>query len=96
MRDGHGVLLVQAQQHLRVAVAEMVDEAVVQPAETGAWVQGHEWDAERAYDLRHAIAAIEGAARFARLRTLDGAGVVPAASTRRTKHRPTPIGWPPI
>jgi hypothetical protein len=39
MRDRHGALLVQAQQHLRPFVAEIVHQTVVQPAVTRAGIE---------------------------------------------------------
>ncbi len=39
MRDGHRMLLVQAEQHLRIGISIVVDEAVVQPAKARAGIQ---------------------------------------------------------
>ncbi len=57
MRDGDGVLLVQAQQHLRALVAEVVDQAVVQSAKAGAGIDGDIGDVERAQRFGDSIAA---------------------------------------
>jgi hypothetical protein len=41
MRERHRALLVQAQQHARTRIAEMVDEAVVQAAIARSRVERH-------------------------------------------------------
>jgi hypothetical protein len=38
--DRHRAFLVQAQQHLRPLIAEIVDEAVVQAAIARTWIEG--------------------------------------------------------
>lgn len=48
MSDGHRMFLVQAEHQAWIGVAEMVDEAVVETAETGAWIER---------DIGHAEAA---------------------------------------
>jgi hypothetical protein len=57
MRDRHRVLLVQAQQHLRPLVAELVDQAVVQPAIAGAGIERGVGQVQRAQHMCHHIAA---------------------------------------
>jgi hypothetical protein len=57
VRDRDRVLLVQAQQHLRVAVAEQVYEAVVQPAIGGARVERDIRKIELAQHQRDGVAA---------------------------------------
>ena len=52
LRDRHRVLVVQAQDHLRRAVAEVVDEAVVQPAVARAGIERDVRDVERAQHRR--------------------------------------------
>ncbi len=70
MGDGNRMLLMQAQQHARIAVAEVVDQAVMQPAEASAGIQRDIGDAEGANDIRHRVAAISRATGSARLRAL--------------------------
>ena len=72
VRDRDRVLLVQAQQHLRVAVAEQVDEAVVQPAIGGAGVQRDIGQVELAQHQRDRVAAPVIARLVGENRPLDG------------------------
>ncbi|MNC87418.1 hypothetical protein D3C83_31450 [compost metagenome] len=51
MRDGDGILVVDGQQHLWRAVAEVIDDAVVQPAVARAGIQR---------DVRHVELAQHG------------------------------------
>ena len=48
VRDGHRGFLVQAEEHLRPVVAEIVDDAVVQPAVARAGIEREVRDVERA------------------------------------------------
>ena len=57
VRDRYRMLLVQAQQHLRVVVAEVVDEAVVQAAEACTGVERDVRNAKRAQRLGNDVAA---------------------------------------
>ena len=57
MRNRNGMLLVQTQQHLRVAVAEQVDKAVVEAAIGGAGVERDIGQIELAQHHRHRVAA---------------------------------------
>ncbi len=57
MRDRDRVVLVQAQQHAGPLVAEMIDQAVVQPAIARARIEAHIWNAEPAQHLRRDVAA---------------------------------------
>ena len=42
MGNRDSVFLVQTQQHLRLHIAQVIDQAVVQTTITGAWVQRDE------------------------------------------------------
>ena len=57
MRDGDGRLLVQAQQKLRILVAEIIDERIVQSAKARARIDGYVGDFERAQRLGYGVAA---------------------------------------
>ncbi len=57
VRDRDRVILVQAQQDARPLVAEVIDQAVVQPAIAGARIEADERDAEAAQHLRRDVAA---------------------------------------
>ena len=57
LRDGDGVLLVQTQQHPRILVAEIIDDAVVQAAIARAGIERDIGHIERAKRLGHHIAA---------------------------------------
>src|SRR5205823_7624068 len=57
MRDRDGVLFMQAQEHLRVAVAEQIDEAVMEPAIGGAGVERDIGQVELAQHQRDGVAA---------------------------------------
>ena len=73
VRDRDRVLLVQTQQHLRVAVAEQVDEAVVQPAIGGAGVQRDIGQVKFAQHQRDRVAAPVIARLVGENGPLDGA-----------------------
>ena len=74
VRDRDGVLLVEAEQHLRPLVAEVVDEAVVQPAEARARIERDVGDVERAQRLGDRVAAEQRAGRARVGRALDRGG----------------------
>ena len=57
LRDGDGVLLVQAQQHLGVFVAQIIHDAVMQAPVARARIQGDRGDVEGLQGLRDAVAA---------------------------------------
>ena len=57
MRDGDRMILVQAKQNARPLIAEMVDEAVMQPAITRARVEADIANAQAAEHLRGNVAA---------------------------------------
>ena len=63
MGNGDGHLFMQAQQHLGRVVAQMVDQAVVQTAVTGPWVQRQVGNLHVAQALGYGIAAPKFAAR---------------------------------
>ncbi len=71
VRHRDGVLLVQAEQHLRIAVAEQIDEAVVQAAIGGAGVQRNIGDVELAQHQRDRVRAPVIAGFVAERRPLD-------------------------
>jgi hypothetical protein len=71
--NGDGVLLVQAQNYLWRCVAEMVDEAVVKPAETCPRRQGNEGNVKPAQHLRDNVAAPADALVDRRRRTFGSA-----------------------
>lgn len=56
MRDGNSVLLVDTEQHLRLLVAEEVDQAVMQAAIARARRQGDVFKADFTQDRRDRIA----------------------------------------
>ena len=56
MRDRHYVVLVQAKQHLRRAIAQVVHETVVEAAIAGAGIQGDVGDVKATQHLRRNIA----------------------------------------
>ncbi len=57
VRDGDRGLLVQAQQHLRAGIADMVDQAVMQTAIARAWIERDIWNIEIAQRLGDHVAA---------------------------------------
>ena len=57
VRDRHRVLLVQTQKHLRIAIAEIVDEAVVQAAKARAGNERDIGQHERAQRFGDDVAA---------------------------------------
>ena len=70
MRDGDGGFLVQAEQHLRLRIAEIIDDAVVQPAIARARRERDIGDVERAQRVGDHVAAEAG-----RIGAGRGAGV---------------------
>ena len=56
MRHGDGRLLVQAEQHLRPLVPEVIDDRIVQPAVARAGIQREIGDVERAQHRRDGVA----------------------------------------
>ena len=75
VRDRDRGLLVQAQQHLRRGVADVVDEAVVQAAIARAGIERDVGNVEVAQHLGDDVAAEAGGIGAGRDRTLDGGGV---------------------
>ena len=71
VRDGDRVLLVQAEQHLRLLVAEIVDQAVVQAAIAGARIERDIFDAGCAQRVGRDVAAELGGVDAGRRRTVD-------------------------
>ena len=76
LRDRDRAFLVQAQQHLRLLVAEIIDEAVVQAAIARARIERDIGDVELAQRLGDDVAAEAGRVGAGRDRTLDRAGAV--------------------
>ncbi len=75
VRDGDGALLVQAEQHLRPLVAEVIDDAVVEAAIAGARIErdvGHAGGAQR---VGRDIAAESGRIDAGRHRPVDRSDV---------------------
>jgi hypothetical protein len=62
MPERDGDVLVQAQQHLRLGIAEVIDQAVVQPAIGRAGIERDVAQPERAQHVGHGIAAPGGVA----------------------------------
>ncbi len=74
--DGDGMFLVQANQHLRVVVAEIVDDGIVEAAIAGAGHQGHVLEVTLARHLGDGVGD-PAHARVAELdRAVDGGGGV--------------------
>jgi len=73
VRDGYGGLLVQAEQELRLVVAEIIDEGIVQSAKAGTRIDGYVGDLERTQRLGYGVAAELGrvATGAGGARTLD-------------------------
>jgi hypothetical protein len=84
--QGDGDLLVQAEQQLRVDVAPVVDQGVVQAAERGARVQRHVLRAQGPQQVDHEVAAVLGRPGDHPRRPLD---VVRALLV----HRRQPLVW---
>ena len=92
--DRHGVLLVQAQQHLRLHVAEVVHQAVVQAAVAGAGVQRDERNLQRTQRLGHDIAAEQRVARGQRQRPFDRCAGAIGKRGRVVSHPQDPCSSP--
>ena len=60
MRDGERGLLVQAEQHLRPLVAEIIHQAIVQAAIAGAGIERDIGNVKRAQRIGHHVAAETG------------------------------------
>ena len=71
VRDRDRGLLVQAEQHLRRRIAEIVDQAVVQAAVGGAGIERDVGDVEVAQGLGHHVGAEAGRVGSGRARPLD-------------------------
>ena len=84
VRKRHRMLFMQAKQHLRLLIAEVVDDAVMQAAEAGARVERNEGKVQRPQHVGDDIAAI-GLTRLACLRTLDLIRIM-ARAKRRVRH----------
>ena len=63
MGHGHSVLFMKHQQHLGIIVPQMIDQAVMQAAKAGAWVEKHIGNAQRPQHVRDGIAAPIGFVR---------------------------------
>ena len=85
VRDGQRVIFVQAQQQLRVAVAEVVDQAVVKSAKAGARIERDVFDSESAQHLGCDIAAPCHRCIAARRGPIDSIDVGHLASVTRTQ-----------
>ena len=75
--DRHGMLLVQAEHDLRVAVAEIVDDGILQAAEARARHHGDVGQVERPHRRGHDVAAPFGRAILVSRRPLDEIARVP-------------------
>ena len=97
MGDRHRRLLVQAEQHLRLLVAELVDEAVMEPAIRGAGIERHIGNVEGADHLGHGVAAPMGLA-LRRERLLDALRLVGEIDLfhRKSSTSLFPVCWPDI
>ena len=71
VRDGDRALLVQAEQHLRPRIAEVIDQAVVQAAVAGAGVERDVGNVERAQRLGGDVAAEAGGIDAGRRRAVE-------------------------
>ena len=71
MRDGERGFLVQAEQHLRPLIAEIIHQAVMQAAITGAGVERDIGDVERAQRIGHHVAAESGGVDAGRDRAIE-------------------------
>ena len=72
VRDGDRAFLVQAEQHLRPLIAEIIDQTVVQTAIAGARIERDIGDVERAQRVGHHVAAEAGGIDAGRDRAIDG------------------------
>ena len=72
MRDGDGAFLVQTEQHLRLFIAEVIDDAVVEAAIAGAWIERDVGHAGGAQGVGRDIAAESGRVDAGRLGPVDG------------------------
>jgi len=70
--DRDRAFLVQAEQHLRPLIAEIIDEAVVQPAIAGPRIEGDIGDVSCAQRIGHNIAAEARGVDARRHRTIEG------------------------
>src|SRR6185312_6029231 len=75
MRERHRRLFMEAKQHLRLFIAEPVDDAVMEPAIRGAGIERDIRNIEGAHRIGSDIAAPETAS-FRRQRPLDGLWLV--------------------
>ena len=57
VRNAHRMVFMQAQQHARIGIAEMVDDGIVQAAIAGAGVEAHIFKPEPAQHLRRHVRA---------------------------------------
>ena len=71
VRDGDRGFLVQAEQHLRPLIAEIVDQTVVQAAIAGARIERDIGNVERAQRVGHHVAAEAGGVDAGRDRAVD-------------------------
>ena len=62
MGNGHRMLLMQHDEHLRLRIAQVIDQAVMQAAEAGAGIEQHIGDAQRPQQFGNHIAAPDRAA----------------------------------
>ena len=74
MGNGDRRLLVQAKQHLRLLVAEIVDDAVVKAAIARSGIERDIGNFERAQRLGGDVAAESGRIRAGGSRSLEGGG----------------------
>ena len=72
VRDGDRAFFVQAEQHLRPLVAEVIHQAVVQAAIAGAGIERDIGDIERAQRIGHHVAAEAGGVDAGRDRAIEG------------------------
>ena len=72
MRDRDRAFLMQAEQHLRPLIAEIIDEAVVQPAIAGAGIERDIGNVGRAQRIRHDVAAEARGVDAGGHRTIEG------------------------
>ena len=85
MRDCQRMILVQAQQQLRVAVAEVVDQAVVKSAKAGTRIERDVFDSQSAQHLGRDVAAPCHGRIAARRGSIDAVDVGHLASFMRTQ-----------
>ena len=75
VRDGDRAFLVQAEQHLRPLVAEIIHQAVVQAAIAGARIERDIGDVERAQRVGHHVAAEAGGVDAGRHGAVEGGDI---------------------